>query len=71
MTAPRRRWPSEKALQAAIAAMQKAAGGVGGVRVHEDGSFDVLAPGEAADLEGDGESAKVAARIREAARKAQ
>lgn len=60
--AARRRWPSESALKSAIAAVASACGAIGGVRVHADGSFDVLAPGEAAGFSKDPESDRNAER---------
>lgn len=66
--AARRRWPSESALKSAIAAVRTACGAIGGVRVHADGSFDVLAPGEISGLSDDPESRKIANRIRNAGR---
>lgn len=66
--AARRRWPSESALKSAIAAVSSACGTIGGVRVHADGSFDVLAPGEISGVSDDPESRKIAERIRNAGR---
>lgn len=60
MTAPRRRWPSESALRNAIGAVMSACGGVAGVKVNEDGSFEVLT----AALEKDERGDTVADRIR-------
>lgn len=66
MNDQRRRWPSQAALDTAIAAVKKACGEVGGVRVHADGSFDVFSPAGAAHLADEAESAIIAEKIRKA-----
>ena len=64
MTAPRLRWPTQVAIQSAVAAVQANGGTVFEVRIHADGGFSLITDERLARIDSDERDETIEEKLR-------